>query len=188
LFPIVQGAFEDELRIESAKVVSSFDAAGYAIGGVSVGEPLAVKNHLVSLTAPLLPRLKPRYLMGVGTPEDLLDGVYRGIDMFDCVMPTRNARHGSFFTEEGRKIIKNKEFEADPSKLDENCDCYACQNHSKAYIRHLYRVGEAASAILLSIHNVSFLINLMKRAREAVLEDRFEEFYTEKMAKLQPPA
>ncbi len=184
LFPIVQGAFEDDLRIESAKVISSFDAVGYAIGGVSVGEPTDVKNHLVELVAPLLPREKPRYLMGVGTPEDLLDGVFRGIDMFDCVMPTRNARHGSFFTEKGRKIIKNKEFEYDSTPLDENCDCYACQNHTKAYIRHLYRVGEATSAILLSIHNTQFLINLMKNARKAILEDRFDEFYKEKMEHL----
>ena len=181
LFPIVQGAFEDDLRKESARVISSYDAVGYAIGGVSVGEPPEIKNHLVELTAPLLPKYKPRYLMGVGTPEDLLDGVLRGVDMFDCVMPTRNARHGSFFTDSGRKIIKNKEFEYDHSPLDSNCDCYACKNHSRAYIRHLYRVGEANSAILLSIHNTQFLINLMKQARAAIFEDRFREFYVSKM-------
>ena len=130
LFPIVQGAFYDDLRKESARVISTFDAVGYAIGGVSVGEPADVKNHFVELTAPLLPRLKPRYLMGVGTPEDLLDGILRGVDMFDCVLPTRNARHGSFFTHDGRKIIKNKEFEKDPSPLDPECNCYACKNHS----------------------------------------------------------
>lgn len=179
LFPIVQGAFEDDLRKESANVISSFDAVGYAIGGVSVGEPADIKNHLVELTAPLLPRLKPRYLMGVGTPEDLLDGVLRGVDMFDCVMPTRNARHGSFFTHEGRKIIKNKEFEHDASPLDPMCDCYACENHTRAYIRHLYRVGEATAATLLSIHNTQFLINLMKNARKAILENRYDEFYRE---------
>lgn len=184
LFPIVQGAFEDDLRRESANVISSFDAVGYAIGGVSVGEPSGIKNHLVELTAPLLPRMKPRYLMGVGTPEDLLDGVLRGVDMFDCVMPTRNARHGSFFTDYGRKIIKNKEFEHDASALDENCDCYACQNHTKAYIRHLYRVGEATAAMLLSIHNTQYLINLMKEARKAILENRYEEFYNERMKNL----
>lgn len=184
LFPIVQGAFEDDLRRESANVISSFDAVGYAIGGVSVGEPSDIKNHLVELTAPLLPRMKPRYLMGVGTPEDLLDGVLRGVDMFDCVMPTRNARHGSFFTDYGRKIIKNKEFEHDASALDENCDCYACQNHTKAYIRHLYRVGEATAAMLLSIHNTQYLINLMKEARKAILENRYEEFYNERMKNL----
>lgn len=184
LFPIVQGAFYDDLRQESARVISSFDAVGYAIGGVSVGEPTDIKNHFVELTAPLLPRLKPRYLMGVGTPEDLLDGILRGVDMFDCVLPTRNARHGSFFSSEGRKIIKNKEFERDSSPLDKDCKCYACQNHTKAYIRHLYRAGEATAAILLSIHNIQFLIDLVKEARKAILEDRYQEFYADKMSKL----
>ena len=179
MFPICQGAFFDDLRRESAKVVSSFDAVGYAIGGVSVGEPTDIKNHFVELTAPLLPRLKPRYLMGVGTPEDLLDGVKYGVDMFDCVLPTRNARHGSFFTHEGRKIIKNKEFERDSRPLDDACDCYACQNHSRAYIRHLYRVGEANASILLSIHNIRFLIKLMEKMRLSILEDKFVEFYDE---------
>lgn len=186
LFPIVQGAFYDDLRQESARVISTFDAVGYAIGGVSVGEPTDIKNHFVELTAPLLPRLKPRYLMGVGTPEDLLDGIIRGVDMFDCVLPTRNARHGSFFSNDGRKIIKNKEFERDSGPLDENCNCYACQNHSKAYIRHLYRAGEATAAILLSIHNIQFLIDLVKDARKAILEDRYEEFYQERMQRLFP--
>ena len=115
--------------------------------------------------------------MGVGTPIDLLEGVKRGVDMFDCVLPTRNARHGSFFTYEGRKIIKNKEFEKDPSPLDPNCDCYACQNHSKAYIRHLYRMGEATAAILLSIHNTRFLIKFIHDMRQSILNDNFEEFY-----------
>ena len=186
LFPIVQGAFYDDLRQESAKVISSFDAVGYAIGGVSVGEPADVKNHFVGLTAPLLPRLKPRYLMGVGTPEDLLDGILRGIDMFDCVLPTRNARHGSFFTNDGRKIIKNKEFERDSSPLDKECNCYTCRNHTKAYVRHLYRAGEATAAILMSIHNTQFLIDLVKEARKAILENRYEEFYREKMTRLFP--
>lgn len=186
LFPIVQGAFYDDLRKESARVISSFDAVGYAIGGVSVGEPTEIKNHFVELTAPLLPRLKPRYLMGVGTPEDLLDGILRGVDMFDCVLPTRNARHGSFFTTEGRKIIKNKQFEKDSSSLDETCNCYACQNHTKAYIRHLFRVGEPTAAILMSIHNTQFLINLVKESRKAILEDRYEEFYQDRMKKLFP--
>src|SRR5574344_2170383 len=116
LFPIVQGAFFDDLRAESAKVISTFDTAGYAIGGVSVGEPAAMKNHIIEITAPLLPKDKPRYLMGVGTPEDLIDGILRGIDMFDCVLPTRNARHGSFFTFDGKKNIKNKQFERDRSE------------------------------------------------------------------------
>lgn len=183
LFPIVQGAFFDDLRKISAQTVSQFDAVGYAIGGVSVGEPFDIKNHIVEVTAPLLPKNKPRYLMGVGTPEDLLSGVLRGIDMFDCVLPTRNARHGSFFTFEGRKIIKNKEFELDMRPLDQICDCYACKNHSRAYIRHLYRAGEATAAILLSIHNINFLINLMKEARKSIFEDKFDSFSQEFMNK-----
>ncbi len=177
LFPIVQGAFFDDLRCESAKVVSSFDAVGYAIGGVSVGEPVDVKNHIVEITTPLLPHNKPRYLMGVGTPEDLLDGVLRGIDMFDCVLPTRNARHGSFFTPLGRKIIKNKEFERDNSPLVEGCQCFTCKNHAKAYIRHLFRVQEPTASTLISIHNIHFLLNLMKNIRESILNNSFDEFY-----------
>ena len=176
LFPIVQGAFYDDLREESAKAIASFDAVGYAIGGVSVGEPKEMKNHIVEITAPLLPKNKPRYLMGVGTPQDLMDGILRGIDMFDCVLPTRNARHGSFFTYEGRKIIKNKEFESDAGPLDKNCNCYACKNHSRAYIRHLYRCGEANAAILLSIHNTQFLIDFMKKVREFILNDEYDKF------------
>ncbi len=179
LFPIVQGAFYDDLRRESASVISSFDAPGYAIGGVSVGEPPEVKNHFVELTAPLLPESKPRYLMGVGTPEDLLDGIKRGVDMFDCVLPTRNARHGSFFTWQGKKNIKNKEFYDDNRPLVEGCNCYACKNHSRAYIRHLWRCGESTAATLLSIHNIQFLVEFSQKCRQAILEDRFDEFYNE---------
>ena len=177
LFPIVQGAFFDDLRKESARVISTYDAVGYAIGGVSVGEPADIKNHFVELTAPLLPENKPRYLMGVGTPEDLLDGIKRGIDMFDCVLPTRNARHGSFFTWEGKKIIKNKEFYDDNKPLVEGCNCYTCRNHSRAYIRHLFRCQEATAATLLSIHNIQFLVEFSQLCRQAILEDRFGDFY-----------
>ncbi len=177
LFPIVQGAFFEDLRKESANVISSFDAVGYAIGGLSVGETKEIMNNFVEFTAPLLPENKPRYLMGVGTPEDLLDCIKRGIDMFDCVLPTRNARHGSFFTHEGKKIIKNKEFEADSSPLDRECDCYACKNHSKAYIRHLFRCQEGTSAALMSIHNIKFLLDFAKACRNAILNDEFEDFY-----------
>ena len=179
LFPIVQGAFFDDLRAESTQIISSYDAAGYAIGGVSVGEPAEMKNHIVEITAPLLPEDKPRYLMGVGTPQDLLDGIKRGVDMFDCVMPTRIARHGSFFMKNSRGIITNKAFEDDFSPLVEGCQCYACRNHTRAYIRHLFRAQEATAATLLSIHNIHFLVNLMQEARKAILEDRFEEFYNE---------
>lgn len=181
LFPIVQGSVYDDLREESAKVIASTPAHGYAIGGVSVGEPTDEKNRIIEIVTPFLPEDKPRYLMGVGTPEDLLDGVMRGVDMFDCVMPTRIARHGSFFTSKGRGNIKIKAYEEDFSPLDENCTCYACRNHSKAYIRHLFRVKEATAAILMSIHNIHFLVNLMKQARQAILEDRFMDFYKEAM-------
>lgn len=185
LFPIVQGSTFDDLRKESAMVAASFDAIGYAIGGVSVGENSYEKNRIVELCAPLLPENKPRYLMGVGTPEDLLDGVFRGVDMFDCVLPTRNARHGSFFTDNGRAIIKNKEYENDFTPLQQGCTCYTCQNHTKAYIRHLFRQKEATAAILMSIHNIHYLTNLMKEIRQAILEDRFLEFYNERRPMLE---
>lgn len=182
LFPIVQGSVYDDLRVESAKYISSVEAYGYAIGGVSVGEPKDLINHIVEITAPLLPENKPRYLMGVGTPEDLLDGVLRGVDMFDCVMPTRIARHGSFFMPNSRGIIKNKEFEEDFTPLVEGCTCYTCRNHTKAYIRHLYRAKEATAAILMTIHNIHYLVNLMNEARNAILNDNFEEFYNSTMS------
>ena len=184
LFPIVQGAFFDDLRKESAKVISSYDAVGYAIGGVSVGEPADIKNYFTKLTAPLLPENKPRYLMGVGTPEDLLDGIKHGIDMFDCVLPTRNARHGSFFTWEGKKNIKNQQFREDDRPLVEGCDCYACRNHSRAYIRHLWRCQEATASTLLSIHNIKFLVDFSQKCRQAILDDRFGDFYNEHYSKL----
>jgi len=179
LFPICQGAFYDDLRRESAAFVSSIDAVGYAIGGLSVGEDKETMNHFVELTAPLLPHNKPRYLMGVGTPEDLLDGIKRGVDMFDCVLPTRNARHGSFFTFDGKKQIKNAQYWDDPTPLDEKCDCYCCKNHSKAYLRHLYKCNEGTAQALVSIHNIKFLIDFSQKARQAILEDRFEDFYNE---------
>lgn len=181
LFPIVQGAFFDDLRKESASVISSYDAVGYAIGGVSVGEPADIKNYYTNFVTDLLPSNKPRYLMGVGTPEDLLEIVARGIDMADCVLPTRNARHGSFFTKYGKKIIKNKEFETDYRPLDEECDCYACKNHSRAYIRHLYREGEANAAILLSIHNIRYLVRLSELIHNAILDGSFDDFYKENL-------
>lgn len=179
LFPIVQGAFFEDLRRQAADFVSKFDCAGYAIGGVSVGEPVDIKNEIVKITAPLLPFDKPRYLMGVGTPVDLINGVKFGVDMFDCVLSTRNARHGTFFTYQGNKIIKNKEFQEDFSPLDEKCDCWTCKNHTRAYIRHLYKTGEATAAVLLSIHNTHFLLKLMRDIRKSIIAGNFEEYADE---------
>ena len=176
LFPIMQGAFFKDLRKESAEIISGYDAVGYAIGGLSVGEPHEIMNDFVEYCAGLLPKTAPRYLMGVGTPRDLADGIARGVDMFDCVLPTRNARHGSFFTSNGKCNIKNKQFERDAAPLDENCNCYACKNHSRAYIRHLFKCGESNAQILMSIHNIHFLLNFVKQARKAILNDEFYDF------------
>ena len=137
-----------------------------------------IKNHILEVTTPYLPLDKPRYLMGVGTPVDLINGIKHGIDMFDCVLPTRNARHGTFFTYHGNKIIKNKQYEDDFTPLEQNCDCYACKNHTKAYIRHLYKTQEATAATLLSIHNIHFLLNLTKNLRNSILKGNFEEYST----------
>jgi queuine tRNA-ribosyltransferase len=172
LFPIVQGGTFADLRQQSVQDVTQFDAVGYAIGGVSVGETKDWVKTVVDETAPLLPWHKPRYLMGVGTPEDLLNGIRAGIDMFDCVMPTRIARHGSFFTpvgKNGRGIIKNKPFETDLRPLVEGCNCYTCQHHSRSYIRHLYRQCEATAATLLSIHNIHSLVQFAQRLRRMLL-------------------
>ena len=179
LFPIVQGSVFEDLRQSSADFVQQFNAHGYAIGGVSVGEEKTWVRKVVEFTAPMLPTNKPRYLMGVGTPEDLLDGIARGIDMFDCVMPTRIARHGTFFSPTGRKNIKRAEYKTDFSPLVEGCKCPACSDHHKAYLRHLYQRKEVSAGSLLSIHNIYTLINLVKQAREAITEGRFADFKTE---------
>ncbi len=184
LFPIVQGSVYEDLRAQSAAFVSGFPAHGFAIGGVSVGETKMQMNQVVRFTAPLLPAGKPRYLMGVGTPEDLLEGIRHGVDMFDCVMPTRVARHGSFFTPEGKKIIRNAEYREDFGPLVADCACYACRHHSRAYIRHIFRMGEAAASTLLSIHNIHTLVQLAKTARRHILEGTFEGFYQEASARL----
>ncbi|WP_303673911.1 tRNA guanosine(34) transglycosylase Tgt [Vampirovibrio chlorellavorus] len=182
LFPIVQGSIYEDLRIQSLDFVSQFNAVGYAIGGVSVGETKMQMNQVVSFTAPKMPADKPRYLMGVGTPEDLLEGIRHGIDMFDCVMPTRVARHGSYFTPTGKKIIRNAEHQEAFSPLVEGCACYACQNHTRAYLRHIFRMGETTAATLLSIHNIYTLVQLAKEARAHIVAGTFEDFYQQRMA------
>ncbi|MFM7389736.1 MAG: tRNA guanosine(34) transglycosylase Tgt, partial [Vampirovibrionales bacterium] len=179
LFPIVQGSVYKQLREEAAAHVAQYDAVGYAIGGVSVGEPRPLIHAITRFTAPLLPKHKPRYLMGVGTVPDLLQGIHSGVDLFDCVLPSRNARHGTFLTAEGNKNIKKADYTEDFTPLEEGCDCYTCQNHTKAYVRHLFRQDEATAKTLLTIHNIRALIRLTQQCREAILEGRFEAFFTE---------
>jgi queuine tRNA-ribosyltransferase len=176
LFGIVQGGLEVDLRLKSLEQITSVDLPGYALGGLSVGEPIELMHKLVREVAPHLPKNKPRYLMGVGTPLDLILAVDSGIDMFDCVMPTRVARNGTLFTWQGRVSIKRTEYKEDSSPLDPECDCYTCQNYSKAYLRHLFLSGEILSSRLNTIHNLHFYFTLMNRSREAIREGRWAEF------------
>jgi len=171
LFPIIQGSTFLPLRDLSVALTleRAPDAYGYAIGGVSVGEPPDLVADIVRHTAPQLPTHKPRYLMGVGTPHDLWQGVMAGVDLFDCVMPTRVARHGAFYTPTGRRVITNKGFERDFTPLDPTCDCFSCTHHTRAYIRHLFKAEENTGKSLLSIHNIRFLIRWMDQLREAIL-------------------
>lgn len=176
LFGIVQGGLDLPTRQESLQQITSVDLPGYALGGFSVGEPIELMHTLVKEVAPMLPKHKPRYLMGVGTPLDLVLAVDAGMDMFDCVMPTRVARNGTLFTWQGKVSIKRAEYREDNSPLDPECSCYTCQNYSKAYLRHLFLSGEILSARLNTIHNLHFYLDLMKRMRESLLEGRWEEF------------
>jgi queuine tRNA-ribosyltransferase len=176
LFGIVQGGVHLDLRKRSVEAIASMDFDGIAIGGVSVGEPKEEMFEVVNYTAPLLPRDRPRYLMGVGTPEDLVNGVAAGIDMFDCVMPTRNARNGSLFTSEGKIHIKNAKFAGDAGPLDPNCTCVTCTTVSRAYLRHLYVNDEIAASVYNTIHNVSFYLDLMRSIRQAIASNSFASF------------
>ncbi|HUR80510.1 MAG TPA: tRNA guanosine(34) transglycosylase Tgt [Thermoanaerobaculia bacterium] len=176
LFGIVQGGVHLDLRKRSVEEIAAMDFDGIAIGGVSVGEPKEEMFEVVNHTAPLLPADRPRYLMGVGTPEDLVNGVAAGIDMFDCVMPTRNARNGSLFTSEGRIHIKNARFAADSGPLDPNCSCVTCTTVSRAYLRHLYVNDEIAASVYNTIHNVSFYLDLMRAIRQAIASNSFSSF------------
>jgi queuine tRNA-ribosyltransferase len=176
LFGIVQGGLDLELRLQSLEQITSVDLPGYALGGFSVGEPIEKMHQLVPQIAPRLPAHKPRYLMGVGTPLDLVLMVDAGIDMFDCVMPTRTARNGTLFTWSGRVHIKRNEFKDDPSPLDAECECYTCRNYSRAYLRHLFMSGEILSARLNTIHNLSFYLNLMAKIRRSILSGEWPQF------------
>jgi queuine tRNA-ribosyltransferase len=176
LFGIVQGAGFEDLRRQSAKDLTSMDFAGYSIGGLSVGEPKSEMYRVLDFTTPLLPEDKPRYLMGVGTPDALIEGVMRGVDMFDCVLPTRIARNGTTMTSKGRLVVKNAAYARDFRPLDEKCDCYTCRNYSRAYLRHLIKSNETFGLRLTSYHNLYFLLNLMKNVRQAIREDNLLEF------------
>lgn len=183
LFGIVQGGMYQDLRTESAKALVELDFPGYAIGGLSVGEPHDLMDEVLAYTTPLLPREKPRYLMGVGDPRSLFAGVMAGIDMFDCVLPTRIARNGTTMTSRGRLVVKNAIYADDFRPLDEDCDCYTCRSYSRAYIRHLLKADEIMGLRLTTYHNLYFLVNLMKAIRTAVLEDRLLEYKQEFFAK-----
>lgn len=179
LFGIIQGGEFEDLRKQSAKDLVSLDFPGYAIGGLSVGEPKDVMNRALEFTTPLMPADKPRYLMGVGSPDSLIDGAIRGIDMFDCVLPTRIARNGTLMTSTGRVNIKNAAFKRDFGPVDEKCDCYTCTNYTRAYVHHLIRTDETFGIRLTSYHNLQFLLNLMKQVRQAIREDRLGDFREE---------
>jgi len=176
LFGIVQGGDYQDLREMCAKELAAMDFPGYSIGGTSIGEPKEVCFRMIDYSVKYLPQDKPRYLMGVGSIDYLLGGIARGVDMFDCVLPTRIARHGTLMTSTGRVNIKNEKYKEDFTPLDPNCDCYCCKNYTKAYLRHLYVCDEMFGKRLLSIHNIRFLIHIMEGARQAIKEDRFGDY------------
>ena len=165
-----------DLRTECARELLDLDAPGYAIGGLSVGEPRALSLEIAEVTAPLLPRDRPRYVMGVGMPEELPEYVARGIDMMDCVLPSRNARNGCLFTSEGRIVIKQAQFRDDPRPLDPNCRCYTCRTHSRAYLRHLFQAGEMLFSTLGTLHNLQYYLDIMLQMRQAILLGRFPAY------------
>jgi queuine tRNA-ribosyltransferase len=176
LFGILQGGMYPDLRKQAAEELIEIGFDGYAMGGLSVGEPKDLMREMLDASVHLLPDSHPKYLMGVGTPEDLVEGVYRGVDMFDCVMPTRNARNGMLFTSSGRVVIKNSRYREDQRPVDERCNCYTCRNYSRAYLRHLFQCREILAYQLNSIHNLHYYCSLMADMRRAVAEDRFMEF------------
>jgi queuine tRNA-ribosyltransferase len=176
LFGIVQGGMYPDLRALAAEQLIDIGFDGYALGGLSVGEPHDLMREITEHTAKLLPQDYPIYLMGVGTPDDLVESVHRGVDMFDCVMPTRNARNGMLFTSRGRIVIKNSQYRSDPKPPDESCDCYTCRNYSRAYLRHLYMSREILAYHLNTIHNLHYFVGLMQEMREAIANDSFLQF------------
>ncbi len=179
LFGIIQGSTYADLRRQSAREITSFDLPGYALGGLSVGEPGPLMYEMLEAAVPLMPSDRPRYLMGVGTPDYLIEGAIRGIDMFDCVLPTRIGRNGTVLTHKGRLIVRDARFARDFNPLDDDCDCYVCRNYSRAYIRHLIKAGEMFGLRLTSWHNIHFLLNLMEKIRQAIAQDRLLDFRNE---------
>ena len=184
-FAIVQGGLNADLRIQCAEQLIQIGFDGYAVGGLSVGEPPPEMYRVLDIVCPVLPKDQPRYLMGVGRPIDLVEGIARGIDMFDCVMPTRNGRNALAFTANGPLRMRNQVHARDEKPIEEDCPCIAC-NRSRAYIRHLFQADEMLGPMLLSIHNLTFYQRLMQRARQAIEEDRFEAFLLEQRSKLEP--
>jgi queuine tRNA-ribosyltransferase len=181
LFAIVQGGLDEALRVQSARELRDMDFTGYAIGGLSVGEEPSEMYRILGVTCPELPVEKPRYLMGVGRPEDLLEAVRRGVDLFDCVMPTRNGRNAQAFTDRGPMRLRNLKYQRDERPLEEHCPCAACRR-SRGYIRHLFMANEMLGPILLTIHNLTYYQRLLSDARKAIEQDRFVEFHKEKIA------
>ena len=175
-FPIVQGSMFADLRRHCAEELLELNAEGYAIGGLSVGEPRALSLEMTEITAPLLPQDRPRYAMGVGMPEELPEYVARGIDMMDCVLPSRNARNGYLFTSQGRVVIKQAQYKDDPAPVDETCPCYTCRHFSRAYLRHLFLAGEITFSVLATLHNLQRYLDIMRRMREAILVGAFPAF------------
>jgi len=175
LFGIIQGGMHKELRKRSAENTIEIGFEGYAIGGLSVGEPRELRDEILEFTAALLPEDRPRYLMGVGDPEELWEAVERGIDMFDCAMPTRNARNGQVFTSRGKVVIKNAQYKEDFGPLDAECECYTCSHFSRAYLCHLFRAGEILALRLNTLHNIHYMVKLFKEIRQAINDGRYEE-------------
>ena len=187
LFPIVQGCTYKDLRKDAAKFIADKGADGNAIGGLAVGEPTEVMYEMIEVVNDILPTSKPRYLMGVGTPQNILEGIARGVDMFDCVMPTRNARNGHLFVTDGIVKIRNAKYKDDTSPLDPHCDCYTCKHYTKAYLYHLDKCGEILGARLNTIHNLRYYQRLMAEIRQAIEEDRFDDFVVEFYARIGKP-
>ncbi|MGH9633028.1 MAG: tRNA guanosine(34) transglycosylase Tgt, partial [Bryobacteraceae bacterium] len=176
LFPIVQGGMYADLRRSCARELLDLDAEGYAIGGLSVGEPRELSQEMVEAVAPLLPQNRPRYVMGVGMPDELPEYVSYGIDMMDCVLPSRNARNGYLFTSTGRVIIKHSRYKEDPEPVDPACECYTCRNFSRAYLRHLFQAGEILYSELATIHNLRRYLDIMRQIRQSILLGRFPDY------------